>query len=58
MLKSVWHVVTAEMIAQLILASAGGLLAGLGVRIGAPGVTALGGIPLMVLIHRRRLKDS
>jgi hypothetical protein len=56
MLRSLWHISSSEILARLFLACAAGILSGLGVRIGAPGLSALGGIPLMVLIYRRRYK--
>lgn len=57
MLRSLGHISYSEILAQLLLASIAGVLAGLGVRTGVPGLLALGGIPLMVLIYRRRYKD-
>ena len=56
MLRSLWHISSSEILARLALASVAGVLSGLGVRIGSPGLTALAGIPLMVLIYRRRYK--
>jgi hypothetical protein len=57
MLRSLWHISSSEILARLFLASAAGILSGLGVRFGTPGLSALAGIPLMVLIYRRRYKD-
>jgi hypothetical protein len=56
MLRSLWRISSSEILARFALACVAGVLAGLGVRIGAPGLTALAGIPLMVLIYRRRYK--
>jgi hypothetical protein len=50
------HISSSEILAQLLLASAAGILSGLSVGVGAPGLTVLAGIPLMVLIHRRRYR--
>jgi hypothetical protein len=57
MLRSVWHISSTEIFARLLLAGIAGILAGVGAGVGAPGVTALAGIPLMVLIYRRRYKS-
>ena len=56
MLRSLWHISCSEILARLALACIAGVLCGLGVRFGTPGLTALAGIPLMVLIYRRRYK--
>ena len=56
MLRFLGHISYSEILAQFFLACAAGILSGLGVRFGAPGLTALAGIPLMVLIYRRRYK--
>ena len=57
MLGSLWYIPSSEILARFALACVAGVLSGLGVRFGAPGLTALGGIPLMVLIYRRRYKS-
>ena len=56
MLRSLWHISSSEILTRLVLASVAGVLSGLGVRFGTPGLSALAGIPLMVLIYRRRYK--
>ena len=56
MLRSLWRISSSEILARFALACIAGILSGLGVRFGAPGLTALAGIPLMVLIYRRRYK--
>jgi hypothetical protein len=56
MLGSLWHISSSEILARFALACVAGVLSGLGVRFRAPGLTALAGIPLMVLIYRRRYK--
>ena len=57
MVRSLGHISSSEMLSRLFLACAAGVFSGLGVGIGAPGITALAGIPLMVLIYRRRYKS-
>jgi hypothetical protein len=57
MLGSLWRISSSEILARFALACIAGILSGLGVRFGAPGLTALAGIPLMVLIYRRRYKS-
>jgi hypothetical protein len=54
--RSVWHIESSAILARIVLAAVMVVLGTIGVRFDSPGLYALAGLALLVLIYRIRYK--